>query len=133
MPEEEVIKFVALHLEGVVHEWFHHDTITLGHDQINTHKEITERLIDQSDNKDMELNFKDLAQLRQTGSIDQYIGEFQKLSILVTKFFERRWILLFIDRLAEPLKGWVKGFNPTTLLEVIKKERSMASSTTSSS
>lgn len=32
MPKEEAIKFVALHLEGVVHEWWHHNTITLGHD-----------------------------------------------------------------------------------------------------
>ena len=45
MPKEETIKFAALHLEGVVHEWWHHDTITLGHDQINTYTEFTERLI----------------------------------------------------------------------------------------
>ena len=70
MLEEEAIKFVALHLEGVAHEWWHHDTITLGHDQINTHVKFTERLINQFDGKDLELNFKDLAQLRQTGLVD---------------------------------------------------------------
>ena len=66
MLEEEVIKFVALHLEGVVHEWWHHGTITLGHDQINTYVEFTDRLIDRFDDKNLKLNFKDLAQLRQT-------------------------------------------------------------------
>ena len=61
MLEEEAIKFAALHLEGVAHEWWHHDTITLVHDQINTYVEFTERLIDRFDGKDPELNFKDLA------------------------------------------------------------------------
>ena len=75
MPEE-AIKFTVLHLDGVAHEWWHHDTITLGHDQINTDAEFTKRLIDWFDGKDLELNFKDLAQLRQTGSVDQYIAEF---------------------------------------------------------
>ena len=76
MPEEEAIKFAALNLEGVAHEWWHHDTITFGHDQINTYVEFTERLIERFDGKDPELNFKDLAQLRQTGLVDQLIAEF---------------------------------------------------------
>ena len=37
MPKEETIKFTTLHLEGVAHEWWHHDTIRLGHDQVNTY------------------------------------------------------------------------------------------------
>ena len=38
-----------------------------------------------------------------------------------------------MDELVEPLKGWVKGFNPSTLTEAISKTRSMASSSASSS
>ncbi len=38
-----------------------------------------------------------------------------------------------MDGLAEPLKDWVKGFNPSTLSEAISKARSMASSASSSS
>ena len=38
-----------------------------------------------------------------------------------------------MDGLEEPLKGWVKGFNPSTLIEAISKARSMASSSASSS
>ena len=70
MPKEEVIKFTTLHLEGVMHEWWHHDTITLGNDQIKTYAEFTERLIERFDGRDLKLNFKDLAQLRQTRPID---------------------------------------------------------------
>ena len=72
MPEEEAIKFAVLHLEGVAHEWWHHGTITLRHDQIKTYAELTERF----DGKDLKLNFKELAELSQTGSVDQYIVEF---------------------------------------------------------
>lgn len=107
--------------------------ITLGHDQINTYAEFTKILIDWFDGKDLELNFKDLAQLRQTGSVDQYIAEFQKISVLVTDISERRCIVLFMDGLTEPLKGWVKGFNLVALLEAIKKTRSVAPSSASSS
>jgi len=72
-------------------------------------------------------------QLRQTGSVDQFIAEFQILSVLVTDIFKRSRVVLFMDGLAGPLKGWVKGFNPSTLLEAISKARSMASSLASSS
>ena len=61
MLEEEAIKFAALHLEGIAHEWWHRNTITLGHDQIKTYAEFSERLIERFDGKDPKLNFKDLA------------------------------------------------------------------------
>lgn len=57
----------------------------------------------------------------------------QKLSVLVTVISERRQVVLFMDGLTEPLKGWVKGFNPATLSEIINKARSMASSSSSRS
>ena len=126
MPEEEAIKFAALHFEGVAYEWWHHGTITLGHDQIKTYAEFAKRLIERFDGKDPELNFKDLVQLRKTGSDDQFIAEFHKLFVLVTDISERRRVVLFMDGLAEPLKGWVKGFNPSILSEAISKARSMA-------
>ena len=63
MPEDEAIKFDALHLEGVTHELWHHGMVTLGHDQVTPSGAITKRFIDCSDRKDPKLNFKELAQL----------------------------------------------------------------------
>ena len=77
----------------------------LGHDQVNTYVEFTQRLIDRFDGKDPKLNFKELAQLSQIGSIDLKIKEFQKLFILVTDISERRQIVLFMNRLTEPIRG----------------------------
>ena len=128
MPEEEAIKFVALHLEGVVHEWWHHGLVTLGHNQVTSYIEFAKRLIDRFDGKDPKLNFKDLAQVKQISTVDNYVTEFQRLSILVTDISERHRIVLFMDGLREPLRGWIKGFNPCTLNEAIKKVRDMAAS-----
>lgn len=132
MPKDEAIKFAALHLEGVAHEWWHHRMVTLGHDQLTSYADFTERLIDHFDGKDPKLNFKELAQLKQTGVVDSYITEFQRLSVLVADILERRLVVLFMDGLMEPLKGWFIGFNPTTLTEAIKKAHDMANSSSSS-
>ena len=59
MPEDEAIKFAALHLEGIAHEWWHYGMVTLGDDQINSYTKFTERFIDRFDGRDPRLNFKD--------------------------------------------------------------------------
>ena len=84
MPEEEAIKFAALHLDGLVHEWWHHGMVTLGHDQITSYLDFTEMLIEAFDKKEPELHFKELTQLKQWGLVDSYISEFQWLLVLVT-------------------------------------------------
>ena len=104
-PKKEAIKFATLHLEGVAHEWWHHGLVTLGHNQVTSYIKFTERLIHLFDRKDPELNFKDLAQLKQTGTVDNYVTEFQRLSVLVIDISERRRIVLFMDGLRESLRG----------------------------
>lgn len=51
--------------------------------------------------------------------------EFQQLSILVTKISERRLLVLFMDGLMDPLRGWIKALNSKILREAIKKYRDM--------
>jgi hypothetical protein len=131
MPEEEAIKYAAIHLDGLAHEWWHHGMVTMGHAHITSYVEFTERLIERFDRKDPELHFKELAQLKQWGSLETYISEFQKLAMLVTDVFERRILVLFMDGLADPLRGLIKALNPPTLQEAIKKARHMDSSSAS--
>lgn len=100
--------------------------VTLRHDQVTSFVKFTKRLIDHFDGTDPELNIKDLAQLKQTSTVDNYIIEFQRLSVLVIDISERHQIVLFMDGLKEPLRGWIKGFNLCTLNEAIKKVRDMA-------
>ncbi|KAH9311173.1 hypothetical protein KI387_026208, partial [Taxus chinensis] len=125
MAEEEAIKFATLHLDGVAHEWWYHGLVTLGHRSITTYDEFTTRLIERFEKKDPEIHFRELAQLRQYGTVDAYIMEFQRLSVMVTGITERRLVILFSEGLTEPLKGWVKAFDPPTLQEAMKKARNM--------
>jgi hypothetical protein len=76
MIETEAINFMTLHLEGEAHEWWYHGMVTLGHGRITSYREFTDRFMDMFDRKDFEIHFRDLAQLRQTGTTEVFISEF---------------------------------------------------------
>jgi hypothetical protein len=115
MTEVEAINFATLHLEGETHEWWYHGLVTLGHDHITSYREFTERLTDRFDRRDPEIHFKDLAQLRQTGTTEAFISEFQRVVVAMTDISEPRLVMLFTEGLTEPLRGWVKAYRPHSL------------------
>jgi hypothetical protein len=84
MTEAEAIKFTTLHLDGEAHEWWYHGLVTLGHATITSYLDLTQKLMERFDKKDPELHFRELAQLKQEGSSDAYITEFQKLAVTVS-------------------------------------------------
>lgn len=73
------------------------------------------RLIERFDKKDPKVYFRELAQLRQAGGLEQFINDFQKLAVMVPDISEQRLVILFTEGLTKPLKGWVKAFDPPTL------------------
>ncbi len=44
---------------------------------------------------------------------------------MVQDVSERRLVILFTEGLSEPLKGWIKAFDPPTLQEAMRKAWSM--------
>lgn len=102
--------------------------MTLGHDSITSYADFIQRLIGRFDRKDLELHLRELEQLKQVGSINSYILELQKLSVMVTDVLEHRLIALFMVGLSKPLCGWIKAFDPNTLQDAIKRARNMKSS-----
>ena len=56
-----------------------------------------DRLVEHFDKKDPKVFFRDLAQLRQTDSLEVYISEFQRLSVMVQDVSERRLVILFTE------------------------------------
>ncbi|XP_059075207.1 uncharacterized protein LOC131875183 [Cryptomeria japonica] len=123
MTKEDAIKFATLHLDGAANEWWYHGLVTLGHNLIATYNEFTNKLIKRFDTKDPEVRFRELAQLKQQDSLDAYISDFQKLAVMAPNITEKRLVVLFFEGLEEPLKGWVKAFDPPTLNEAIRKSR----------
>jgi hypothetical protein len=129
MTETEAISFTTLHLEGEAHEWLYHGLVTLGHSRITSYREFTDRLMDRFDRKDPEIHFRDLAQLRQTGTTEAFITEFQRVVVVVTDISEPRLIMmLFTEGLTKPLKGWVKAYRPPTLQDAILRTRDLVDS-----
>jgi hypothetical protein len=102
--------------------------VSLGHSHITSYLEFTKRLMERFDRRDPELHFRDLTQLRQTGSIEAFITEFQRKAMAVSDISEHSLVMLFIEALMEPLRGWVKVFKPHTLQEAILHTRDMGDS-----
>jgi hypothetical protein len=125
MIEADAIKLATLHLDGEAHDWWYHGLVTLGHNNITTYVDFTQRLLERFEKKDPELHFRELAQLKQTGSVEAFIAEFQRVVVMVTDVSESRLIMLFVEALAEPLRGWVKAYKPTTLQDAIGRTRDL--------
>jgi hypothetical protein len=64
MSEVEAIKFSTLHLDEEAHEWRYHGLVTLGHAIITSYLDFTKKLMERFDKKDLELHFRELAQLK---------------------------------------------------------------------
>jgi hypothetical protein len=125
MTEAEEIKYATLHLEGEAHEWWYHGLVTLGHTNITSYVDFTQSLMDKFDKKDPEIHFRELAQLRQTGTPEAYITYFHRMAVMVTDISQQILVMLFMEGLVEPLRGWVKAFRPTTLHEAIMRSQDM--------
>ena len=83
MVEEDALKIAILHLDGDSNEWWFHGLKTLGHDQVKTYGEFVDRVLERFEQKDPELSFRELAQLKQVGTPIEYMLEFQRLSVNV--------------------------------------------------
>jgi hypothetical protein len=90
-----------------------------------SYTEFTQRLIDRFDQGDPELHFRELTQLKQTGTAEAFIEEFQRLAVMVQDISPTRLMMLFTEGLMEPLKGWVKAFKPTNLQDAIWRTRDL--------
>lgn len=64
---------------------------------------------------DPEEHFGELTRLKQIGSVEAYISEFLRLSMMVPDMSEAKRVFMFVEGLVEPLKGLVKSNRPTTL------------------
>ena len=89
-----------LHLEGESNDWWLHGIKTFGHDNISSYEEFSKSLVERFDRKYPEIPFKELAQLKQIGTLEAYMLEFQK--ILVIWFLIPLWLSWFYYT----LRGW---------------------------
>ena len=110
MVEIEYINMGTLHLDGEANEWWFHGMKTNGHDKLTIYEEFTKRLTEIFERRDSETPFRELAHMKQIGTPEDSISNFQNLALLVTGISEACLILLFIEGLEDPLKGLVKAY-----------------------
>ena len=115
MVEEDALKMAILHLEGDSNKWWFHGLKNLGHDQVITYGEFIDMVLEIFEQNDPELSFKELAHLKQVGTLTDYMMEFKKLSVKVADVSMGSLVFLFTDGLDEPLKYLFKSHKPTTL------------------
>ena len=75
--------------------------------------------------KDPELPFKELAQLKQVGTPEAYMLEFEKLSVMVSDVSMDMLVLLFTKGLKKPLRGIAKYHNLVTLKDSMNLTRDL--------
>ena len=121
MTETYVINFDTLHFDDEAHEWWYHGLVTLGHNTITSYNDFTHRLMEQFEKRDPEIHYRELAKLKQTGSVEVFVSEFQRVAVMVTDVSRSRLVKLFIEALMEPLCGWVKAYKTSTLYDAISR------------
>ena len=82
-------------MEGDASDWWFHGLKILGHDMVTTYEEFTRILVNRFDIRDPNMSFKDLSQLKQSGTPNAYIAEFQKVVFMVKDVSEAKLFLLF--------------------------------------
>ena len=95
MSETEAIRFATMHLERAAYDWWHHRLVIQDHGLITSYETFSSKLITRFDRKDIEVYYRDLAQLRQGGSSDDFIEEFQLISVMVLDMSEQCKVMLF--------------------------------------
>jgi hypothetical protein len=98
---------------------------TLGHEHVTSYIDFNQRLIDKFDREDPKLHFKELTQIRQTGSTKAFIEEFQRVAVMVLDMLESKLLMMYMEGLTKPLHGCVKAFKPITLQDAIERTRDL--------
>lgn len=58
-------------------EWRYHGLVTLRHANITSYEDLTQRLIERFDQKNLDIHFRELTLLKYTGSHEEFIVEFE--------------------------------------------------------
>ena len=119
MSKMEAIKVATLHLDGEAQDWWFHGT--LRHSTVTTYAEFTRRLMERFDRRDPEQHFVELTRLKQTGNPETYIADLLRVSVMVPDLSAARMIYMFVEGLAEPLRGLVRSTRPATLQDAISR------------
>ena len=93
MAEVDALKMAINNIEGEASYLWFHGIRTLGHDHILFYEVFSNALMEIFERKDLELPFKELAQLKQVGTPEAYMLEFENISVMVSDVYMASWVL----------------------------------------
>jgi len=88
--------------------------VTLGHSTVTTYTEFTKRLMERLDQRDPEQHFVELTRLKYIASLETYIADFLRVLVMVPDLSMTQRIYMYVEGLAEPLRGLVRSTRPAT-------------------
>ena len=99
MVEEDTLKMAILCIEGEAIDWWLHGLRTLGHHHILYYEGFSNALMEIFERKDPELPFKEIVQLKQVGTPEAYMLEFENILVIVSDVSMDRLVLLLTEGL----------------------------------
>ena len=77
------------------------------------------------DRRDPEQHFVELTRLKQTGSPETYIADFLRVSVMVLDLSTAWRVYIYVEGLADPLRGLVQSTKLATLQDAISRTRDL--------
>ena len=97
MVEEDALKVAILYIKGEDSDWWLHGIRTLGPDHILSYKVFSNALMERFERKYLKLPFNELEQLKQVGTHEAYMLEFEIISVMVSDVSMPRLVLFLLN------------------------------------
>ncbi|KAJ1422761.1 Retrotransposon gag domain [Sesbania bispinosa] len=118
--DEVKVKLAKLSMDGYTIHWFNLWKETEDH---LTWPKLKQALIEQYGGRCFDNPFEELSDLRQIGSIEEYIAEFELISSQVGRLPEEQYLGYFMGGLRPELRCRVRTFNPRTRTQMMRVAR----------
>lgn len=126
MPHTQLVRFIAFHLDGVAYGWWRTTQKALRNDNIAVTWEVFEPELWARFGPNEGENFHEaLMQIRQTGSLEAYQEEFERLHNKVFGLSQEALVGAFMNGLHYSIANRIRMFQPKSLQEVINYARLM--------
>ncbi|CAL9242107.1 unnamed protein product [Arabidopsis halleri] len=124
VPLDQLVRFMSYHLDGVANRWWQTTVRALRHDCIAITWEVFEKELWARFGPLEGENFHEaLMQLRQTGSLNDYQEEFERLQSMVHGWSQEALVGAFMGGLHHSISEGIRMFQPKSLREAINCAR----------
>ncbi|KAJ9564989.1 hypothetical protein OSB04_000955 [Centaurea solstitialis] len=123
-PENIKVKLAKLSMDGATIHWFNLLNAT---EEDLTWVKFKRALIERYGGRKSDNPFEELKDLSQTGSVDEFIDEFEYISSQVNRLPEEQYLGYFLGGLRSDIRLRVRTFNPTNRIQAMKLARDVES------